>query len=61
MENCISPYAKARLAQCVTQPLATETDTPEIELASVLESQIVGSSHPVLRDTYKALGLNFHI
>lgn len=61
MENCISPYAKARLPQCVTQPLATETDTPETELADVLESQTVGSSHPVLRHTCKTLGLNFHI
>lgn len=41
MENCISHYAKARLAQCVTQPLATEPDAPGIKLANVLESQIV--------------------
>lgn len=61
MENSLSPYAKARLAQCVTHPLATEPDTPGTELANVLESQIVGSSHPVLRDMYKTLGLNFYI
>lgn len=60
-ENCISPYAKAGLAQCVAQPLATEPDAPGTELANVLESQIVGSAHPVLRDMYKTPGLNFHI
>lgn len=55
MENCISPYGNASLAQYATQPLATEPDTP-----GSWKATLVGSSHPVWREMYQTLGWNFH-
>lgn len=56
MENCVSPCARIRTAQFVTQSLVTEPNTPGIKLANVLESRIVGSSHPVLRNMHGTPG-----
>lgn len=61
MENYISPSARMRTAQFVAQSLVTEPDTPGIKLANVLESRTVGSSHPVLRDTHRTPGCDFHV